>query len=191
MSTFKLGNIADTCAVWNVLSSARLFAAACRLHCEFAVTQVVLYECLQKPRTRPHAHDDEMKERLRRQRESGRFPTVTLDLQDVQEVARLEARRRLGRGELASIAFAKRAGTAFCSDDRNAQKLGEEALGRHGVQTTPHLLGWLVFVGALVDADVVEVFAEHEAVGGPLRPHLGAAYEEGLRCRLLARAQSP
>jgi len=188
VSRFVAGNITDTCAVWNLLSSARLLAAALRGRCEFAVTRVVLYECLLKPRSRDHEHDQELRDRLVRERAAGRFKDHSLSLADVQEVAQLEARRRLGHGELASIAFAKRTHTAFCSDDRNAQKLAEDVLGRERVQTTPHLLGWLVFNASVVDSEVDRILIEHEEVGRPLRPHLTAMYEEGMRCRLLVRA---
>lgn len=190
VSKFVPGNIADTCAVWNLLSSARLLAAALRGRCEFALTGVVLYECLVKPRTQHHEHDGELRARLERERAASRFRDFPLSLEDVQEVARLEARRRLGHGELASIAFAKRTHTAFCSDDRNAQKLAEEVLGRERVQTTPHLLGWLVFSTLVADSDVDTILDEHDAVGRPLRPHLTTMYREGLRCRLLARSSS-
>jgi hypothetical protein len=191
VSIFHLGNITDTCAVWNLLSSVRLFRAAIRHGCEFAVTKVVLYECLVKPRSRRDAREDELRGRLERERIANRFIDYPLSLEDLQEVAQLATRRRLGHGELASIAFAKRTHTAFCSDDRNAQKLAEDVIGREHVQTTPHLLGWLVFHNRVGDGDIEPILQEHEEVGRPLRPHLKAMYEEGLRCRLLTRVIAP
>jgi len=187
VSSFILGNITDTCAVWNLLSSDRLLAAALMRRCEFAITRVVLYECLLKPRTRADIHDDELRSRLVREREAKRFRDLPLTLEDVQEVARLQERRRLGHGELASIAFAKRTHSAFCSDDMNAVKLAEAVLGRDRVQTTPHLLGWLVFDGTLGDGDVADVIRQHREAGGPLAPHLDTMSREGLRCRLMVR----
>ncbi|MBI2752327.1 MAG: hypothetical protein HYX46_02260 [Betaproteobacteria bacterium] len=52
-STFHLVNVADTCSVWNVLSSARLHAAAKEARCEFCITSFVRYECLTKSRKAP------------------------------------------------------------------------------------------------------------------------------------------
>lgn len=49
-SKFHLINVADTCAVWNVLSSSRLHAAAKEARCEFCITSFVRYECLSKLR---------------------------------------------------------------------------------------------------------------------------------------------
>lgn len=190
VSLFQLGNITDTCAVWNVLSSPRLLAAATRSRCQFAMTRVVLYECLIKPRSRQNPADLELQNRLKRERAANRFSDVPLSLEDVQEIAQLEKRRSLGHGELSSIVFARRAQTAFCSDDLNAQRLAEGILGYERVQTTPHLLGWLVFAAALSDNDIEQILHEHEQAGRPLSPHLRAMYEEGLRCRLLAQTAS-
>ena len=59
--------------------------------------------------------------------------------------------------------------------------------------TTPHLLGWLIYDGALGDSDVRVVIAEHEACvpkkNGQLTKFFRAAYEEACRCRL-ARDQA-
>jgi hypothetical protein len=187
VSRFRQGNIMDTCAVWNVLSSPLLLRAALRCHCDFAMTGVVLYECLVKPRSRQRDSDDLLRARLEQERAAGRFQAHQLSLEDLQAVARLRQRRQLGHGELASIAFVKRTATAFCSDDLKAQKLAQHFLDDDCVQTTPHLLGWLVFTGALSAGDIEPILNEHEKLDRPLRPHLKAMYEEGQRCRLLGR----
>ena len=94
---------------------------------------------------------------------------------------------RLGKGELSSIAFAKKAGLAFMTDDQKARKLGWLVIARNRIQTTPHLFGWLIFSGELTDSDKDPVIAEHEEYGGRLRPYLEATYREALRIRLMAR----
>ena len=47
------------------------------------------------------------------------------------------------------------------TDDQQARRL-LAACGLAGVQTTPHLLGWLSYQGELTDGDVQTVVAEHE-----------------------------
>lgn len=43
--------VADTCSVWNMLSSKKLFEASKSAKVHFCITPMVLYECLSKPRT--------------------------------------------------------------------------------------------------------------------------------------------
>ena len=98
----------------------------------------------------------------------------------------LESRKKLGKGELSSLALAMRIGQAFITDDMKARRLATEA-GHDRTQTTAHLFGWLIFVSRLTDHDKVIVIREHEELGRPLRPHLEKAYEMALQCRLNVR----
>ncbi len=107
VSSFHLLNVADTCAVWNVLSSATLFTAATNASCTFCCTQFVEYECLRKRRSSVTPHDRALQARLRREAQSGKVTVHPLDIADLQEVEILENRKRLSKGELSSIAFAK------------------------------------------------------------------------------------
>jgi predicted nucleic acid-binding protein len=110
----------------------------------------------------------------------------SLDAADLQDVAILEKRRRLGKGELSSIAFAKKTRQAFMTDDRKAQRLGEAVLANQMTQSTPHLFGWLIFTGKLTDIDKDRVINEHQSLNRPLRKHFEDIYLEALRCRLMA-----
>ena len=65
----------------------------------------------------------------------------------------LEKRRNLGKGELSSIVFAKKAGQPFLTDDKGARNLAESILNKDQVQTTPHLCGWLFYKNILTDSD--------------------------------------
>ncbi len=154
-SKFRLINVADTCSVWNVLSSPILHSAAKEARCEFCITSFVRYECLNKPRKKT--------------------PTA----------AETELMRRLGKGELSSIAFAMKIGQAIITDDRKARKLAEDS-GHAHIQTTPHLFSWLIFSGRLGDADKETVIAQHKAMDRPLASHLETAYEMALQFRLNA-----
>jgi hypothetical protein len=53
------------------------------------------------------------------------------------------------------------------------------------VQTTPQMLGWLVFIGRLGDGDIAGVIREHEGWDRPLKPYFEEMYSEAMRCRLM------
>lgn len=187
-SRFHLINVTDTCAVWNVLSSSTLYRAALAAQCHFCVTGFVDYECLVKPRTSPTDTTRELQRRLIDARGGGQFPVHACSLDDLQAVSRLESRKRLGKGELSSIAFAMSRGMAVLTDDQGARKLSALA-GSHPTQTTPHLHSWLIFNRRLDDADHSNVLAQHRQMHGSLAPHLEDAYFLALQC--VRNAYSP
>ena len=178
--SFHRVNMVDTCAVWNILSSNKLYEAAFQAGCIFSCTGFVIYECLVKPRKNTDPHDVVLQRRLVETRKNGRFSTFNLDVEDLQEVDILERRKKLGKGELSSIAFAKRTNQALLTDDQGARKLGQEVIPDH-VQTTPHLFGWLLFEGILKDSDKDIVMAEHESLNLPLRKYFEEISEIALR----------
>lgn len=185
-SSFHLQNITDTCAVWNVLSSRTLYSAARGAGVMFICTGYVLYECLYKPRKVASPHDDELKARLRSARMHSSFSSYPLDVGDLQAVEILENRKRLGKGELSSIAFASKTRQAFLTDDQKASKLAREVLEESPTQTTPHLASWLFFGNRLGDADKEIIIKEHQQVGRHLGRLFEDAYLEACRCRLMA-----
>jgi hypothetical protein len=190
-SNFHSVNVADTCSVWNVLSSATLYSAAKEAHCEFCVTSFVRYECLNKPRQKtPTAAETELMRRLVQEQGRGGFAAHSCDIGDLQAIKLLESRKRLGKGELSSIAFAMKIGQAVITDDMKARKLAESA-GHAHIQTTPHLFSWLIFKGRLGDSDKGTVIAQHKAMDRPLAPHFETAYEMALQCRLNSSPKSP
>lgn len=185
-STFRLVNVADTCSVWNLLSSATLHSAAKEARCEFCITSFVRYECLTKPRKKtPTSTETELMRRLAQEQARGGFAAHSCDIGDLQAIKLLESRKRLGKGELSSIAFAMKIGQAVITDDRKARKLAEDS-GHAHIQTTPHLFSWLIFKGRLGDSDKGTVIAQHKAMDRPLAPHFETAYEMALQCRLNA-----
>lgn len=182
-SRFHKINVADTCSVWNILSSRRLYAGAQEARCEFCITGFVLYECLVKPRTSPTDADLELRERLKREQTRGKFASHSCSIDDLQAIADLESRRRLGKGELSSIAFASRIRQAFITDDLKARALSE-SLANSITQTTPHLHSWLIFNNTLTDGDHQTVLSQHAEMGGSLATHLTTAYSMALQCKL-------
>jgi len=187
-SRFELINVIDTCAIWNVLSSKLLYATARMAGCSFCCTRFVLYECLHKPRTKPKPGDSELQARLRDERGQGSFSVHPLSIDDLQDVRVLESRKRLSKGELSSIAFARKIGQAFLTDDQGARKLAASVIERTKVQTTPHLFGWLFFHGRLGDGDKESIINEHQRLGGPLAPYFEEMYLRALQYRLMARS---
>lgn len=186
-SKFHPFNVTDTCSVWNILSSARLRSAAKDARCDFCITSFVYYECMIKPRKSATEADYELRRRLQVEQRSGSFAAHSCSIGDLQDVMSLEDRKRLGMGEISSIAFAMRIGQAVLTDDQKARKLAHSA-GHKLVQTTPHLFSWLIFMRKLGDSDVPIVVDQHRALGGDLAPHLDQAYGLALQCQLNARS---
>jgi hypothetical protein len=185
-SKFHLVNVADSCSVWNVLSSAILHSAAKEARCEFCITSFVRYECLYKPRKKaPTAAEVQLIRRLVQEQGRGGFAVHSCDIGDLQAIKLLESRKRLGKGELSSIAFAMKIRQAIMTDDMKARKLAEDS-GHAHIQTTPHLFSWLIFKGQLGSSDKGMVISQHKAMDRPLAPHFETAYEMALQCRLNA-----
>lgn len=189
-SQFHLINVTDTCAVWNVLSSPTLYRAALGARCHFCVTGFVNYECLLKPRTSPSDATRELQRRLEEARDAGQFEVQACSLNDLQAIGRLEDRKRLGKGELSSIAFAMSRGLAVLTDDQGARKLSAAA-GSHPTQTTPHLHSWLIFTRVLDDMDHSNVLSQHKLMEGSLARHFQEAYHLALQCSRNALRVAP
>jgi len=98
----------------------------------------------------------------------------------------LESRKRVSKGELSSIAFAKKTRQAFMTDDHGARKLAERSLEMGMVQTTPHLFGWLFFTGKLLDSDKAAIVEQHNEVGRPLERYFEEMYQTALSYRLIS-----
>lgn len=183
-SKFYLVNVADTCSVWNVLSSRILHSAAKQARCEFCITTFVHYECLRKRRKNtPTVAETELMQRLTLEQRSGGFLAHSCSIGDLQAIKLLESRKRLGKGELSTIAFAMKIGQAVITDDMKARKLAEHS-GHTKIQTTPHLFSWLIFNGRLGDSDKRSVIDQHKNMNRPLAPHFETAYEIALQCKL-------
>jgi hypothetical protein len=153
--------------------------------CFFSMTDFALYECLSKPRKKIREADLELQRRLRTARQEGQFTSYPLDVEDLQTVEVLERRQQLSKGELSSIAFAKKTRQAFLTDDQPARALAATEIDEALVQTTPQMLGWLVFIGRLGDSDIAGIVEEHEGLQRPLKPYFIAMYKEGMCHRLI------
>ena len=184
---FAAASVADTCSVWNMLSSRRLYQAAMDARLHFCVTGMVLYECLQKPRSYSTPERTEMMRRLERARRNGGFPTQPCSLDDLADISR-QAPRGLGSGELSCIAVAYRVRSiAFMTDEKQARHVASTNFSLN-VETTPKLYAWLHYRQHLGGGDHDDVICEHEMYEPrPLTRFLREAFEEAMRCRLLAK----
>lgn len=182
-SMFHLINVADSCSVWNVLSSKLLYSAAKEAHCDFCITSFVHYECLIKPRKSINSVEQDLMDRLKVEQSHNRFRAYSCGIDDLQSIQLLESRKRLGKGELSSIAFAMKIQQAVITDDMKARKLSE-GFGHRLTQTTPHLFSWLIFTSRLSDGDKATVIEQHKNMERPLAPHFENAYRLALQCKL-------
>ncbi|MGH6755528.1 MAG: hypothetical protein ACREDP_25560 [Bradyrhizobium sp.] len=190
---FAPTNAIDTCAIWNFISSARLVSAALERKRWFVVAGYVRYEALERPRTNPEPSELELQSRFRDRLQRGQgFSSQSVSLADLQAVANFHGIGRLGKGEVAALALALKIRVGFMTDDQKARMKAAE-VGAGTAHTTPHLLGWLIYDGALGDSDYGTVIAEHEACvpkkHGQISKYFRQAYEEACRCRL-ARDQA-
>ncbi|KUO59699.1 MAG: hypothetical protein APF84_13660 [Gracilibacter sp. BRH_c7a] len=188
LTYFNKANVLDTCSIWNIISSNCLFSVAQQAGCSFYMTSYVLYECLYKPRKEVDSIDLELQNRLRKVLERNIITRYSLDLEDLQDVEILERRKKLGKGELSSIVFAKKFRQSIITDDQKARKLARTILDASCVQTTPQLFGWLFFINFLADADKDTIIQEHNSFKQPLEKYFLITYEEALRLRLISGA---
>lgn len=183
ITEFNTINVIDTCAIDNLLSSTTLYRSARSANCRFCYTKFVEYEMLFKSRRNLDEKSKELQQRLKDETSASRFECHNLSIDDLQEIEILEQRKRLGGGELSSIAFAKKINQNFMTDDSKARKLGVSVLGRKRVQTTPHLVGWLFYKRELIDSDFSVIVSEHQEFNRPLSKYFEQAYLESLRIK--------
>lgn len=184
-SSFHMHNVTDTCSVWNILSSQTLYIKAQAAGCSFCITGFVKYELLDKPRKKTHDADRELKGRLRQAHTEGKFSVCACTIDDLQAISSLRLRKSLGKGELSSIAMAKRINLGFLSDDLMALKLSrsEKVIA---TQDVPHMLSWLMFSKGLTDGEASQVIDEHVALNRSLKQQLQEAKDHSMKCLLNA-----
>ena len=93
--------------------SSSLSRTARSAECHFCCTSFVYYECLHKPRKNQASEDVELQDRFRGVHARREIETFDLDVEDLQEVIVLERRKKVSKGELSSIAFAKKTSQSF------------------------------------------------------------------------------
>jgi len=186
VTKFSKHNIIDTCAIWNVLSSVELYRATMRASINFYCSEFVIYECLYRHRTTNKEEDKKLQQILLEERKKDLFLSFKLDIEDLQLVNILQTRKKLGLGEISSIALAIKTKQAFLTDDQRARKLAMSVQEGTIVQTVPQMFGWLFFVGILIDGDKDVIITQHQEMNGILTKYFIQTYMEACRCRLIA-----
>ena len=187
-SVFNKLNVADACSIWNILSSKVFRQATQTAKCVFCCTAFVQYECLDKPRKSISEKEQQLKDMLKKEQSQGQFLVYPLDIDDLMDIGILQERMNLGKGELSSIAFAKKTRQAFLTDDQPARRLASATLNPDSIQTTPHLFGWLIYENILSDGDKDKVIQEHEHFDRPLKKYFEIMYIKALEHRLKNRS---
>lgn len=189
LSLFKLLNVADTCALWNLLGSPLLHRASKKAGVSICGTQFVRYECLYKAGANSPAWI-ELRSRLHTCVANKEIMFCDIDLEDLQEVAALEGRMAISKGELSTIAFAKRTGQSFLSDDRQAKFLAKSVMEADSIQDIPHLCGWLCVSDGLHESDADTIRAELKTLQRYLDPHITNAFRGALEIRLMRQMEN-
>lgn len=174
-------SVIDTCAILNLFSSEKLYNTIINENFSFCYTSFVEYETFYKRVKKTTKEIQFQRKKLQQETEKQRFRCERLSIDDLQEVEILDARKKLGKGELSSIAFAKKINQTFMTDDKGARKLGEEILGKQRVLTTPRVLGWLYFNRILTDPDHKDIICEHKSSGRKMAHIYEEIYKEALR----------
>ena len=187
-TTFCSMAVTDTCSVWNVLSSRKLYQASKSAKVHFCITPMVLYECLQKPRSSMTPAKTELIRRLEKARQEGNFPVQGCELEDLVALTRI-APKGLGSGEMSCMATAYRIrSVAFMTDERRARNFASEKL-QLNVETTPKLYAWLHYHLHLSGTDHEDVIREHELYEArPLTLFFREAFEAALRCQTMQKS---
>ena len=180
-STISKFSVIDTCAILNLLSSDRFYNVVISENFQFCYTSFVEYEALYKRVKTVTPEIINQRAKLQLETAKKRFRCERLSIDDLQEVKILESRKKLGKGELSSIAFAKKINLPFMTDDKKAQKLGEDILGKDNVLTSPRVLGWLYFNRILIDSDHKLIIAEHTKNGRKMTNVYNSIYNEAIR----------
>jgi hypothetical protein len=188
LAFFKLLNVADTCALWNLLGSPFLHRAAKSANVSICGTQFVRYECLFKSGANSPAWI-ELRNRLQVCVGNHEIMFCDIDLEDLQEVATLEGRLAISKGELSSIAFAKRTGQSFLSDDRQAKFLAKSVLDENSIQDIPHLCAWLCINDVIHESDRDTIRAELGTLKRYLDPHIANAFLGALEIKLMKQME--
>ena len=185
ITQIKKFSVIDACSIQNILSSNIFSTAVINNGFNFCVTKFVEYEMLYKKSSNLTNEEKEIKNIFSQEMKNGKYECHNLSIEDLQEIEILEARKKLGKGELSCIAFAKKINQGIMTDDQAARKLGESVLGKPNIQTTPQLLGWLFYKRFLIDSELELIIKEHKSKKRPLEKYFREVYTESLRIHMM------
>jgi predicted nucleic acid-binding protein len=106
-----------------------------------------------------------------------------VDIADLLDADVYALRNRLGLGEISTLAFSRKTRQAMLTDDQKARKRIREVMPNHPVQTTPHLLSWLSYLGRITPVEKETILNDHRRNGGQIVYHLERGFEIGVEAR--------
>lgn len=190
LTVFNKVNIIDTCSIWNIISCTFFYSRALDHKCHFSITKFVEYECLFKARKNPSSAEQLVQERFRKEFNKGKFQSHGISISDLQDPDIVNLRKKIGMGELSSIAFARKINQCFLTDDQKGRRLASELLGAKRVQTTPHLLGHLIYLRVIIESEVDQLIKDHNDCERPLERFFREVQREALKIRFMTGNQS-
>ena len=180
-STICKFSVIDTCAILNLFSSDKCYNAVSSENFMFCYTSFVEYETLYKKVKVITNQIINQRKKLLQETKKNKFRREHLSIDDLQEIEILQARKNLGKGELSSIAYARKTNQPFTTDDIRAKKMGEQILGKDKVITSTRILGWLYFNRILLDTDHKDIITEHIKNGRTMAKIYDEIYDEAMR----------
>ncbi len=180
----KKYSVIDTCSIWNLISSKLFYKTVINEGFTFSITSFVLYECLHKERKKIDNKQIELIKRFEKERTGAQFRDYTISIEDLQSADVLKNSKRQSKGELTSIIFAKKTRQSFITDDQGARKLAAKLLDLVDINTSPILLGHLVYTGKILDNQFDKIIEEHEELEGSLTEWYKKAFYESLEEKL-------
>lgn len=189
-SDFTLHNVVDTCSLWNLLSSEVLYSTAKLAGCTFCCTKAVYYEAAIKQRSYSTPEAERLRSQFIEKCNTSEFSQFEVSIEDLQDLSAQIDTQRIGIGELSSIAFARKTGVAFLTDDIRASRQANRLFQPITTQNVPHLFGWLFFTSKLSDSDRDVIISEHKQSGENLEAHFIVAFDTALHRRLLATVRA-
>jgi len=177
---FARGNTADSCALWNLFSSPSFYASSRAAGCYYCITRFVQYELFTKQSTGKGQDYSRLKLGLNNEISAGSITLANIEINDLQDAQVLARSRHNSMGEISSMLFARKSRLAFLSDDGWAMKFATALRDAPTVQSTPHLVGWLVYQNALTESGVAGNVGELASYGRSLHGRYELASEQAL-----------
>ncbi|MDD5456894.1 MAG: hypothetical protein PHV30_07675 [Candidatus Margulisbacteria bacterium] len=189
-ASFFTINITDSCSIQNIIASNRIFRASLLAKCYFSITRYVEYESIYKKRKSSKSGEQELIKKIQKAISENSIKVCDITIDDLNDRLIADNRKRLGMGEISSIAFAKRTGLGFLTDDKPAKKFALKSLEASKVQSSIHLVGWLFYFRHLVDTDIDLIIREHTYHNRHFGEHYRKAYEKAMQYRLTSPPRS-
>lgn len=186
---FNKDNVIDTCSIWNLLYSTKLYGISLEYFNSIVITDYVRYEALLKVWNgmKKKAFESELKKRLAKELKNNNIIVYNISVEELQDPQVLKDRKKFGKGEISCIVFAKNKNISFITDDQGARKYSKTILGNNRVRTIPHLVGFLFFISLISDSDISEIIIDHKRFKSDIVEYIKTCYETSMKLKINSR----